>query len=94
MIVSVLGLEIDTFSLLNQAMYSLRDSLFPYLMVFKYCESHLGFLMLVNYPTKVSVNWANKHIELLGILVYHCKAGSMRIELNPLHMHATLRSLG
>ena len=48
----------------------------------------------MNCSMKVSVNWANEHIELLGKLVYHCKAGLMRLEPKPSYMHASLISLG
>ena len=92
--ISILGLEIDTFSLLNRAIYSLSDYLLPCLMLFKCCESHSGFQMLANCSTNVSVNWAKEHIELLGRFVYHCKAGLIRLDPNPLHMHASPRSLG
>ena len=63
-------------------------------MVFKCCESRSGFLLLANCSTNVFVNWAKEQIELFGRLVYHCKAGLIKFEPNPLHMQASLRSLG
>ena len=84
----------DTFSFLDRAMYSLKDSLFPCLMAFKYYKSHLGFLLLANCSMNMSINWANKQIELLDRWVYHYKDGPMRLKPNPLHMHASHRSLG
>ena len=73
--VFILGFEMDSFSLLNCAIYSLRDSLFPYLMMFKCCEFCSGFLLLENYSMNVSINWASEQIKLLGKFVYHCKVG-------------------
>ena len=43
---------------------------------------------------KVSVTWANEQIELLGRLVYHYKVEPIRLEMKPLNMHASIRSLG
>ncbi|KAL5826931.1 hypothetical protein ACOSQ3_018774 [Xanthoceras sorbifolium] len=42
----------------------------------------------------MSVSWAKEFMDTLGRLVYHCRAGPTRLDPNPLHMHASLRSHG
>ena len=61
-------------------------------MVCKSSDSFSNLQLLANCSTNVSVSCAKELIELLGKLVYHCKAGPLRLDPKALHMHASRRS--
>ena len=52
------------------------------------------FLLLANCSRNLSLRIAKEDMDLEGRLMYHCKAGPIRVEPNPLHIVASRDSFG
>ena len=51
-------------------------------------------LLLANFSTNLSLRVAKEDMDLEGRLMYHCKAGPIRVEPNPFHIVASRDSFG